>query len=259
MEICKNIIIMIMSRLVKKDMHQQNSKRDSDYFCYVKSRYATKDYYRQFMIADFPEEAKILDVGCGLGLLLSFLSDKIKSSELCGVDVNQDILNEATKNCPTANFLKMDNENIPFLDNYFDVVFSLDVIEHVGDPSKHLGEIYRVMKSSGTLIICTPDRFAYYPSIYPADNKKEAIYHNLKRMIGLRMLDYTHRREYTAFKFRKLLKRTGFQVIEPNGLERIRKYEKQPFLARARNFQMILKRYRPFHGCGSMIYLVKKA
>lgn len=241
-------------------MHPEKSNIEEEkYFEYIKSMYCVDEsYYNQHLIADLPAGSKILDVGCGLGLLLKVLNKRIDSCELYGVDINQKLLDEAVKNCPGARLIKANGEILPFIDNYFDIVFSLDLIEHLDSPEGHLTEIRRLLKPEGKLIICTPDRFAYYPNIYPAKNSCSAIFHNILRMAGLRTLEYTHKREYTVFGFRGLLKKMGFQVITPNGLERIRKYPNHPFLARARNFQLICKRVLPFNKYGSMIYLVEK-
>ena len=231
--------------------------KSEEYLEYLKKHYRGEDFYNQFLITDLPEKGKILDVGCGLGLFLRFLKNRAPSCELYGVEIDELLLREAQKNCPSAHLEKVQDESLPFPDNFFDFVFSLDVIEHVSNPVKHLLEIHRVMKPEANFILCTPDRMSYYRNI-PWEYSENPLLINFLRLLGIRKLDPTHRREFTVLGLRRLLNRTGFMVILPNGLERIRKYPHHPVLARLRNWQLISKRLIPFHPYGSMIYLLKK-
>ena len=52
-----------------------------------------------------------------------------------------------------------DDDNLPFSDNYFDLVFSIDVIEHVSDDKKFLAEQIRILKSGGEIILGTPNYY----------------------------------------------------------------------------------------------------
>lgn len=102
---------------------------------------------------------KILDVGCGLG----YGSKIIKNIEnqITGIDVDKHSIDYAKKNYGNfADFLVYDGKKIPFPDEYFNLVYSLEVIEHI-DVNHHrafYNEIKRVLKRNGTLIISTPNR-----------------------------------------------------------------------------------------------------
>lgn len=50
----------------------------------------------------------------------------------------------------------MDVNNLNFEDNYFDIIFIFEVLEHLAEPSKAIDEIYRVLKKSGKVLISTP-------------------------------------------------------------------------------------------------------
>jgi SAM-dependent methyltransferase len=48
------------------------------------------------------------------------------------------------------------NQSLPFADNTFDVVFSLDVLEHVDDPMLSANELIRVLKPGGIMLVDIP-------------------------------------------------------------------------------------------------------
>jgi len=60
-------------------------------------------------------------------------------------------------------YKQADVNQLPFGDNYFDIIFSFDVIEHISDPSKMLSEIKRVGKNNASIAIGTPIRFSEQP------------------------------------------------------------------------------------------------
>lgn len=87
---------------------------------------------------------KLLDVGCGRG---EFLSGFIK----CGVNGYGVDQSRATQTyCPeaTLKISDIENEGIPYSDNFFDVVYSKSVIEHFYYPERMIKEVYRVLKST---------------------------------------------------------------------------------------------------------------
>jgi ubiquinone/menaquinone biosynthesis C-methylase UbiE len=109
------------------------------------------------------ENAKILDVGFGLGYGLNILS--IKASEVNGVDVDAKVLDHCNNTLlgknPRLIILKIfDGYNIPFPDETFDVVTSVDVIEHVEDYERLIKEMLRVSKNG--VFLSTPNRRSEY-------------------------------------------------------------------------------------------------
>jgi len=78
---------------------------------------------------------------------------------------------------------------------YFDIVFALDVIEHLVRPKAFLKEAYRVLRDEGVLIISTPLR-TVMQRIYDA-------------MLGIR----DHISLFTLNELMAVLEDTGFEVI----------------------------------------------
>ena len=95
------------------------------------------DSYAREIIDDF-KDGLILDCGCGLR---SNYLENVVNYEIVPY-VTTDILGVA--------------EELPFKDNCFDAVFSLNVLEHVKDPFKSAKEISRVLKEGGILYCVVP-------------------------------------------------------------------------------------------------------
>lgn len=123
-----------------------------------------------------PEKMKILDVGCGDGVLLSFIEKKLNgySLGLYGVDLSQKAISVAQNKIKNGHFHKSSVYKLPFQENTFDVIVSTDVIEHVSRPKKMLKEIKRVAKENGNIIIGTPIKYTeepqdknHYQEFYP--------------------------------------------------------------------------------------------
>lgn len=98
---------------------------------------------------------RLLDLGSGEG---SFLM-KVRQSfeEVYGVDISERAVELSQKQGIHTKKANLNNDPIPFPDNYFDVVVALDVIEHVFDPIRFLQEIHRVLADGGYAIISTPN------------------------------------------------------------------------------------------------------
>ena len=98
---------------------------------------------------------KILDLGCGTGIILKEISSKNSSVELFGLDLSENMIAQATRRLGTAAKLTVgDAENLPYLDNTFDLVCCVESFHHYPNPKKALSEINRVLKKGGLFLLC---------------------------------------------------------------------------------------------------------
>ena len=99
----------------------------------------------------------ILDTGCGVGGSSKYLSNKYKNSEIIGINISDKQLEIANKISKTSNckFLKRNAMNTGFNDNSFDIIWSMEMAEHIPDHFKFLNECYRIMKPNGNILIAT--------------------------------------------------------------------------------------------------------
>jgi len=68
------------------------------------------------------------------------------------------------KVCEMPHFIKQDldkNTKLPFRDNFFDIVFAFEVLEHLQFPEKIINEIKRVIKPDGIILISLPNDYTW--------------------------------------------------------------------------------------------------
>jgi tocopherol O-methyltransferase len=107
---------------------------------------------------DRPQD--ILDVGCGIGGSSLYLAEKF-GARVTGITLSPVQANRAKERARGAglqaktDFQVANALNIPFPDNSFDLVWSLESGEHMPDKVKFLQECHRVLKPGGKLIFVT--------------------------------------------------------------------------------------------------------
>jgi len=135
---------------------------------------------------------RVLDVGCGDGVLSFFLAKR--GAKVVGIDISKEAINFACKKCRkienlNLEFLIASAYRVPFKNESFDYVVSSEVIEHLKYPEKMLFEVRRVWNKKGRIIITTPIKFREKP------------------------LDEMHYKEFFESEFKELLEKY-FENVE---------------------------------------------
>ncbi|MCX7910232.1 MAG: class I SAM-dependent methyltransferase [Endomicrobia bacterium] len=111
-------------------------------------------------IADLKNGEKVLDLGCGEAILLKEIQRNNKNVYYWGLDINENI---KSLNLENGEFIVGDlEEKLPFDSNFFDVIFALDVLEHIKNINVVLKEISRVLKDKGKFVVCGPTESWWY-------------------------------------------------------------------------------------------------
>ncbi len=150
-------------------------------------------------IGEIPNDARILDAGCGAGPALRFL--KTRGFIPFGSDLIEYPLQQARQLIPDARLVQCNSDNaLPFCNESFDVIFMSEVIEHVGSPEFTLRECLRVLRKNGALAMTTPNLWDARRVYYPALGK-----------IWSGDADATHQTLFNPQTMRDVLARAGFQ------------------------------------------------
>ena len=102
----------------------------------------------------------ILDVGCGIGGSTLYLAEKFNATAM-GITLSPvqakraKELSESANLSQQTNFIVADALDMPFADESYDLVWSLESGEHMPNKQKFLQECHRVLKPGGTIIMAT--------------------------------------------------------------------------------------------------------
>lgn len=112
---------------------------------------------------------KVLIDGAGTGQ--EFISFFKMGYNTYGIEPNEDAVKIIKLKCEkykidTNNILNGFAESLPYADNFFDLVWSWTVLEHVQDYKKAISEIYRVLKPGGWAFLMMPDYRQFYEPHY---------------------------------------------------------------------------------------------
>lgn len=104
----------------------------------------------------FVPNDKILDVGCGAGWLCTILADKVPQGQVVGMDVADEMVQRARKHSAeqvNVMFIIAGAEDIPWDDNFFNKVVSVESAYYWPEAEQAFREIFRVLQPGGTVDI----------------------------------------------------------------------------------------------------------
>jgi 2-polyprenyl-3-methyl-5-hydroxy-6-metoxy-1,4-benzoquinol methylase len=154
---------------------------------------------------------RLVDLGCGEGILGKLLSESEMSDKLCtlGIDISDIAAELSNEYYDETRVLDVDLSLSEVTGQKYDYVVSLEVIEHIFSPAKFLQTARTLLNEHGYLVISTPN-FAHYTN----------------RLTVLRgaFPDETHIfsaaehiHYFTFYSFSALLSESGFGIIKYDG------------------------------------------
>ena len=176
------------------DFHKNISKDWNYYPIYVNKLEIVDEYINKYT----PCDGKILDAGCGEGVLVD------KYSQLGWDIVGMD------KNYASKTVVQGSLTEIPFEPQTFDTVMCLDVLEHLTfqDQIKALSELRRVVKNDGTLIVSIPNLAHFTARLKFLKRGK---------LLHTASPDH-HPGDRPMIEYEELLRITYFEVVEKQGI-----------------------------------------
>lgn len=146
-----------------------------------------------------PPRGRVLDYGCGAGQLLKRLARLDTTAlELNGFEISQPLIKHARLNAPDTKVIT-DQPSL-LTANFFDTIYSLDVIEHIEEDRAALANLYATLKPGGRILIAVPAH--------------QSLFHDFDRELG-------HWRRYGWAELREKVAATGFTIEQQRWWNRL--------------------------------------
>jgi SAM-dependent methyltransferase len=108
-------------------------------------------------LVDLPPDARVLDVGCGPGVLTAVLVDRHGVDNVVAIDPTPGFVAAARDRLPGVDIREGAAESLPYDDDAFDATFAQLVVHFMADPVRGLSEMARVTRSGGQVAACVWD------------------------------------------------------------------------------------------------------
>ena len=162
----------------------------------------THQKLKKIVSSQIGSDDTVLECACGTGLLSAVIAEKCR--QLTATDFSEKMLKKAEKNCRAfrnITYAPADITALPFADGSFDKVVAGNVIHLLDNPMKALGELNRVCKDGGMLII---------PTYMNKDSKGKT--NGFSDAVGKAGADF--KREFTAESYRQFFLEAGYPDVK---------------------------------------------
>ncbi len=142
----------------------------------------------------------VLDAGCGFGLYSYYMARKNPKWTIESIDINENEINDCKKffdktgyknvTCKTADLINFSNPSA------YDLVLSVDVMEHIENDIKVFENFYKSLKNNGMLLISTPSDLG--GSDVTGENQSSFIEEHVRD--GYNKEDILNKLKYAGFK-----------------------------------------------------------
>jgi ubiquinone/menaquinone biosynthesis C-methylase UbiE len=142
-------------------------------------------FHRYAMVLELARGKDVLDIACGEGYGTAALA--LVARTAIGVDLDPDSVRHASARYMAMNvgFRAGDCTQIPAGDASFDVAVSFETIEHLTEQERMLGELKRVLRPDGLLVISSPNKLVYSDgrSFQNPFHQRELYFHEFRDML----------------------------------------------------------------------------
>lgn len=136
---------------------------------------------------------RIVELGASSGYMIEEMKKKFPNHEYIATDLMADGLKYSYKRNPDIMHIQCDCMDLPFRDNSINVIYALNMLEHISDDIAALKECYRVLGKGGYLLLVVPRGKKLY------DYFDEILF---------------HKRRYAKGELKRKVEKAGFIVVK---------------------------------------------
>ena len=157
----------------------------------------------------------LLEIGCGFGNTLKYIKDNYQCDWACGVELVHEAAEIARSKVDLVIEGDIENIDLPIEPETLDVIFCLDVLEHLINPWNVMSKLRVLLKPDGVIIASIPNVRNFHV-ILPL------IFWGEWEYLDRGILDKTHLRFFTRSTAIKLIESSGLKIdmIKETGFER---------------------------------------
>ncbi len=167
-------------------------------------------------LKEIQPDAKILDIGCGDGKITADIAKFIPKGSILGIDLSNSMLEWAKKQYHSLEYPNLSFKERSFLEtglvDQFDLIISFCALQHCADQRGALGEISKILKPNGKVLI-----------LVPAMNNKAWNQARAKVQASPKWAPYwqgySPRKFLSVQQYEDLLKETGFHVVKIENIQ----------------------------------------
>jgi len=142
-------------------------------------------FHRYAMVLELARDKDVLDIACGEGYGTAALA--LVARTAVGVDLDPESVRHASARYMAMNvaFRVGDCTQIPAAEASFDLAVSFETIEHLTEQERMLGELKRVLRPEGMLVISSPNKLVYSDgrSLQNPFHQRELYFHEFRDML----------------------------------------------------------------------------
>jgi len=128
---------------------------------------------------------RTLDAGCGYGLFSAAAAQR--GADVVSVDIGPRLVALSSARAQSRGLVG-DACQLALRDETFDVVISSEMLEHTAEPARAIGELARVLRLNGWLVLTTPNR-AWQAAVRSASRLGLRPFHGLENFVAWRDLE----------------------------------------------------------------------
>lgn len=160
---------------MEKEYEKKYHQLEIEYWWFV----ARRDIIKK-ILKKHPKNSKILEIGCSGGILMKELNGE-GFANVSGLDISKEAI-ETAKRRGVKNVKVADAVKTGYKDKEFDIIIASDILEHIEDENKAVGEWKRLLKNNGTLIV-------FVPAFMSLWSKHDEINHHFRRYTNKKLVN----------------------------------------------------------------------